>query len=102
MTRVVLALTAILVLALSAGLHQTQLQSSPRDQAAGAFAATSARQAIAAEIDVALASSRPAPAPARATREEAPSPALLAYLGLVLVGSAVAVGVVYRGQHRKF
>lgn len=95
MARVLLALFAILVVALSSGLTHTRMPT-PTAPASAALQAIGARQAIAAQIDYANPRE-----PARLLApvqggEELPQPAVLAYLGLILVGSLVGIALVRR------
>ncbi len=95
MGRVVLACLAILVLALSAGLSHSQI-STPAAPASAALHALGARQAIASEIDY-VAPHQPAQLlTATQGGEELPQPALLAYLGLILIGSLIGIALVRR------
>jgi len=89
MTRLVLALIAILLLALSAGLTNTQLPP-PGSTAASSL---QAHPAFSAEFDF-VPTGQPRRTPAPHMGEDAPEPALIAYLALVLIGSVVAVGIV--------
>lgn len=94
MARIALALFAIVILALSAGFTPTPLQSHTT-------LTTSSLRAF--EPQTAMSAKIPSPADtlrgqALQIPEDAPQPALIAYLSLVLIGSAVAVGVV---RHRE-
>jgi hypothetical protein len=94
MTRLALALIAILVLALSAGLTHTQLPQA-NTQAASSLQELEPHQAFSAELDFAP-TGQLRRTTALHTGEAAPEPALIAYLALVLIGSGVAVGIVRR------
>jgi hypothetical protein len=100
MTRVALALAAILLLACSAGQNQAQLQQLPfsRGQLADAGLL---RSSMAAGANVTLPHARSPEHTIRPTPDEAPAPALLIYLALIVVGSAVAVGLVRHSQRRQ-
>lgn len=101
MTRLVLAVIAIIVLTLSAGFSHAPLQTPTRAQASSALQAFGSRQVMMAEIEL----MRPVHArelsTASSPSEEGPAPALLAYLALVLIGSAIAVGMVRYSQARE-
>jgi len=95
MARVALALAAILLLACSAGQNQAQLQQFPFSRS-GLADTGLVRSSVAASADIPLPSAQP-PGPDHPigpTTDEAPAPALLIYLALIVVGSAVAVGLV--------
>jgi hypothetical protein len=98
MIRFILALSAIVVLALSASLTPAHLPTS-HSPAASALQAIDPKPALAMEIG--LASGQPARRAARQATEDAPEPALIAYLALVLIGSIVAVGFVRRSAGRE-
>ena len=95
MARTLLAFLAILVLALSAGLSHTQIPTPPAP-ASAALQAIGGRQALVAEIDYAPARQPAQLLRAAQTGEEMPQPALLAYLGLILIGSVIGVALVRR------
>lgn len=99
MARLALALIAILVLALSAELTRTQLPP-PSSPAANSLQALESHRAISAEFDFAPAGQLSRP-PALYANEDAPEPALIAYLALVLIGSVVAVGIVRHSARSK-
>ena len=102
MARVALALAAILLLACSAGQNQAQLQQLPFSHS-GLADTGLVRSSVAAGADIALATAQPpgSDRPIRPTAEEAPAPALLIYLILIVVGSVVAVGLVRHSQRRQ-
>jgi hypothetical protein len=93
MTRFLLALIAIAALALSAGGTRGRLVA-PSNAPTYTIQAFAARPATAA-LDLAP-PARPL-APASSSGDDAPQPALLVYLALVVIGGAVAVGMVRRG-----
>ena len=98
MARFALALFAIVVLALSAGFTRTPLQP-PSTVAASSFQAIELQKLMLADFAPA---SRLGRAPTLQRGEEAPAPALIAYLMLVLIGSAVAVCIVrYRERSQR-
>jgi hypothetical protein len=99
MARLALALIAILVLALSAGLTHTQLPQ-PNTQAASSLRELEPNRAFSAEFDFAPTGQLPR-TPTLRTSEDAPEPALIAYLALVLIGSMVAVGMVRHSARSK-
>ena len=94
MARIALAAFAIVILALSAGTTRTSFQS-PTTITAGSLRAFEPQTIISAEI---IPSADLRRGSALQMSEDAPQPALIAYLSLVLIGSAVAVGVV---RHRE-
>lgn len=97
MTRAAIALVAIVVLTLSAGFTSTSIHTSALRQARPAAQVRSAL--LAGEGDLRLLGSvRQAASPA--APEDGPAPALLAYLALVIVGSAAAIGSVRASQRR--
>jgi hypothetical protein len=96
MARLALALIAILVLALSAGLRHTQLPS-PSSPQVSSFQALKPQQALSSEFDVASAPQQ-GQMPALSAGHDAPEPALIAYLALVLIGSLIAVGAVRHSE----
>ena len=96
MTRLALALIAIVVLALSAGVSHTQLVP-PSSPAATSLQALESHQVLSGEFDFAQ-EGQLRRTPALQTGEDAPEPALIAYLALVLIGSVVAVGIVRRSE----
>jgi len=102
MARVALALAAILLLACSAGQNQAHLQqlSFGRTQLADTGLL---RGSTAASVDIIVPHAQPpgldgAPRP---STDETPAPALLVYLALIVVGSAVGVGLVRHSQRRQ-
>jgi hypothetical protein len=99
MARFVLALIAILVLALSAELTHTQLPR-PSSPAASSLQALEPHRAFSAEFDFAPAGQPSRPSTLHAS-EDAPEPALIAYLALVLIGSVMAVGIVRHSARSK-
>ena len=95
MARLALALIAIVVLALSAKFTHTQL--APQNSSeVSSFQALGSQQALSSEFDLVAVGQQPQ-APILHTNEDAPQPALIAYLALVLIGSVVAIGMV---RHR--
>jgi hypothetical protein len=105
MTRFVLALVAILVLALSASnahpqpMRQMPFSNNPlaelavaRDEPSVARATMSLlnTQSPVSETDLPLSAG-----------DETPAPALLVYLAVVIAGSAIAVGLIRRSQGRQ-
>lgn len=104
MTRFALALAAILLLALSTSFMHTQLDQTGATRGVAAPAALVERRAFAADAGLALqggaeqaiVQALPPSPPA-----DRPAPALLVYLGLVLVGSAISVAIVRRSQGRE-
>lgn len=99
MTRFALALIALLALALSAGLSHTQL-APPSPPEGNSFEALKAQQVVSAEFDF-VPAGQPRQGPALHASEDAPEPALVAYLALVLIGSVVAVGIVRRSERSR-
>jgi hypothetical protein len=99
MTRLALALIVILVLALSAGLTHAPLVS-PSAPQASSLQALKPQQMLSPEFDLARASQQ-GQTPALRAAEDAPVPALIVYLALVLIGSTVAVGVVRRSERQE-
>ena len=100
LTRFALVLAAFLALVLSAGFTSTQLrEASHRGQLA--TQQRIAKPLSAADAAIALAV-RPAPPRAQIlsapSTSDGPAPALLIYLVLVLVGSAVSIAIVRRNQ----
>jgi hypothetical protein len=96
MTRFALALAAILMLALSAGLTHGQPEGMPLSTGAasvGGFEDTT--DAFQSNMAV-MTSETSASMVQRSPGEEPPAPALLIYLGLILVGSAVSVVLAHR------
>jgi hypothetical protein len=96
MARLALALIAILVLALSAELTHTQLPT-PSSPAATSLQVLEPHQVLSGEFDFAP-QGQLHRTPALHRGEDAPEPALIAYLALVLIGSVVAVGIVRRSE----
>ena len=99
MTRFAIVLVALLVLVLSSGFSSTQLRVASTQ---GQLAQPSiAKQLGPADAAISLAV-RPAPPGARILSgppaADGPAPALLIYLALVLVGSAVSIAIIRRNQ----
>ena len=99
MARFALALAAIVILTLSAGLTHVQPHATPLNAGATSPAAFSDNiDAFRAELmpmkRAALLSTAQRPA-----HEEPPAPALLVYLALILVGSAGSVALARRRLH---
>jgi hypothetical protein len=101
MARFALALIAILILALSAGL--TNRQTHGTSLGAGAASPADFYQSTnALRAELLLMSDQAMPAMAQRTNnQEPPAPALLIYLALILVGSAVAVALASRRVQRE-
>ncbi len=99
MTRFVLALIAILALGLSAGLSHTQL-APPSPSEGNSFQAFEAQQIVSAEFEF-VPVDRQRQGTALHTSDDAPEPALVAYLALILIGSLVAVGIVRHGERSR-
>jgi hypothetical protein len=99
MTRLALVLIAIVVLALSAGVSHTQLPS-PNSPAATSLQVLEPHQVLSGEFDFAPQGQLPR-TPALRMGEDAPEPALIVYLALVLIGSVVAVGIVRRSERSR-
>jgi len=102
MTRVVLVLASILMLALSASLTHPQLRPIQFDARPAAGAAL---QPKTGSIQQSMLVDQDAPvirtALSTGSGEDGPAPALLVYLTLILVGSAVAVGLARHHLHRE-
>lgn len=92
MARATIALFALLILTLSAGFG-----GAVRGQATPAQAQYAA--VLPSEVHVHLLEQGPA-APAPGPDDDRPAPALLAYLGLVIAGSAAAIVAVRFGERR--
>ena len=99
MTRFALALAAIVILALSAGLTRGQPQATPLS-ASATSAAASQNNSNSFQADL-LPIKRTAilPTAQRSSNEELPAPALLVYLALILVGSVGSVALARRRLH---
>lgn len=89
MARIALALFAIIVLALSAGVAHPSLQS-PNAVTSGSLRAFEPRSAMSAQL---AAPRELRTAAALQIPDDAPQPALIAYLSLVVIGSVIAVGM---------
>src|SRR5262245_26299427 len=89
MTRFALVLTAILMLTLSAGLTSGRPRQMPPSTSAAAVGFRDIPDAF--QVKVVAQHKAPASLARRSPTEEPPAPALLIYLGLILVGSVVAV-----------
>jgi hypothetical protein len=103
MSRLLLALAAILLLTLSAGFTHTGLRQMPLgpDRFANVPLLKSGLSTTNADAAFGqIQSLGPGPT-VRATPDDAPAPALLIYLGLIVVGSAAAVGLVRYHQRRE-
>lgn len=100
MARFALVLVAVLILTLSAGLTRSQPEgialSAGAPNVAGSRHATDSLRAEVMLIDRAALPS----AARRSPGEEPPAPALLIYLAMILVGSAVSVLLAHRRLHR--
>lgn len=101
MTRVVIACVAIVIVVISAGFTSSAAHTATFGHQRPA-AQLRRSTLLASDVDINLLNSPPAvvrpaqpPAP-----EEGPPPALLAYLGLVIVGSGLAISSV-RTSHRR-
>jgi hypothetical protein len=103
MTRLVLALVAILLLAWSAGLAPTQLRQVPLSQRQVADGALLRDELAVARADLSLVQARgqAAARPALPTSDDTPAPALVIYLALVVIGSGVAVALVRYHQRQQ-
>jgi hypothetical protein len=99
MTRLALALIAIVVLALSAGLSHTQLPP-PSSPAASSLQALESHPVLSADFGFAP-KGQLRETPSLHTAEDAPEPALIAYLAVVLIASVAAVGIVRRNERSK-
>jgi len=99
MARLALALIAILVLALSAGLTRTQL-ASPSSPQVSSLQALKPQQVLSSEFDLAPARQQ-GQTPALSTGHDEPEPALIAYLALVLIGSVIAIGAVRHSERSR-
>ena len=101
MGRFALALAAIMVLTLSAGLTRGQPQAVPmRSSAMSAAAFQNDTDTFRAELLMMKRAAIP-PTAQRSPNEEFPAPALLVYLALILVGSAGSVALARRRLHGK-
>jgi hypothetical protein len=103
MIRVALALVAVLLLVLSADLTQTQLRQMPFDARLASDAAFQ-EEASSIQANMLLLNERGQPirpALSATAGEDAPAPALLVYLALILLGSAVSVMLVHHQQRRQ-
>ena len=99
MARFALALAAVVVLILSAGLTRVQPQTPPLR--AGTTSAATFRDntdTFRAELTL-MKRVAPVHTPQRASNEEPPAPALLVYLVLILVGGAGSVVLARRRLH---
>jgi hypothetical protein len=95
MTRLVIALIAVLLLALSSNLPSTTASPNVAGQHTGASIA------LASLPEPAFAQNLAAPGVGLSQGEESPAPALLIYLVFVLLGSIVSVALVRRGIGRE-
>ena len=101
MARFALALSAIVILILSAGLTHSQPQAiRQRAGTAGAAAFQNNTDNFRAELML-MKRTASAPTEQRSPNEEPPVPALLAYLALILVGSAGSVALARRRLHSR-
>jgi hypothetical protein len=100
MARFALALAAIVILTLSAGLTHVQPQATP--SSAGATSAATFHDSADTFRAELMLMKRPAllSTAQRPPHEEPPAPALLVYLTLILVGSAGSVALAHRRLHR--
>jgi hypothetical protein len=99
MTRFAIVLAALLLLVLSGGVTPTQLAQMGTVDATGAVVVE--HSALAASAGIGLPADQGLPA-SLAASDDAAAPALLVYLGVVLIGSAVSVAVVRRNLGREF
>jgi hypothetical protein len=100
MARFALALAAIVILTLSAGLTHNQPQAMrQRAGAASAAAFQDNTDTFRAEMML-LKRTAITSAAQRSPNEEPPAPALLVYLALILIGSAGSVALARRRLHR--
>jgi hypothetical protein len=100
MARFTLALAAVLMLALSAGLTHGQPEGVPLGSG---VASVRGFQDSTDAFQSTMVVTKPATHPSvvqRSPGEEPPAPALLIYLGLILVGSAVSVVLAHRHLQR--
>ena len=95
MGRFALALVAIMLLILSAGLSGSQSQAAPLGAGAPSAAFYDNTDAFRAGLMAMKRAALP-PAQQRSPATEPPPPALLVYLGLILVGSAGSVALARR------
>jgi hypothetical protein len=103
MTRLAIALAAVLLLALSSGFTHTSLNQNGavsqavvgQSRVAGADQAGGAGRSFVANL------ASPTSVGMAARADEQPAPALLVYLAFVLASSAVAVALVRRGIGRE-
>src|SRR3954454_9445865 len=95
MARFALALAAIVILILSAGLTHGQPQATPASLGTGTTsAATLHKNTTMFRAELMLMQQAPlVPTVQRSPNEEPPAPALLVYLALILVGGAAAVAL---------
>jgi hypothetical protein len=101
MARFALALAAILILTLSAGLTHGRPQGMPLStRAASATVSYENTNAFRAELLLIKGEAIPS-LTQRSAGEEPPAPALLIYLALILIGSAVSVVLAHRRLHRE-
>jgi hypothetical protein len=100
MTRFAIVLAALLLLALSGGVTPTQLARMGTVEATGRGVIE--RSIMTANPGIGLQADSSLPASLAASSDDAAAPALLVYLGVVLVGSAVSVALVRRNLGREF
>jgi hypothetical protein len=99
MARFALALAAIMVLILSAGLTRVQPQTPPlRASTTSAAAFRDNTNTFRAELTL-MKRAVPVHTPQHASNEEPPATALLVYLALILVGGAGSVELARRRLH---
>lgn len=101
MIRLVLAALAIIVLMLSAGFSRAPLQAPARAQVSSALQAFGSRHVAMAEVNLAQPVGTSEQSMIGNSSEEGPAPILLAYLGLITIGSLIAVGMVRHSQRRE-
>ena len=101
MSRLAFALAAILLLLLSTSFTSNSFGSNQSAASVMGLAGSRAQLIRAGEIDLALGGTTAARPSAPATPGEQLAPVLLVYLGLVLVGSVVAIGVVRSNARRE-
>ncbi len=102
MAKLALALAAVVLLALSTGLTDTRIGQTPFEQASIATLSSGDQSEgmVGEMVGFPAAGVAVAPGLAQGAELEAPPLALLVYLVVVLIGSALAIGVVRQRQPR--
>jgi hypothetical protein len=102
MAKLVLALVAVVLLALSTGLTDTRIEQTPYEQASIVTLSSGDRSGgmVGEMAPFPAAGVGAAPSLAPGADLEAPPLALVVYLVIVLIGSALAIGVVRQRQPR--